>query len=77
MTYDEKHRLVMTCSLDKKVKIWSSEKGVYLASLVQSLDVEKPRELAYRKKFTQEIYDPEGELFEKRIDTFSDLEKNS
>ncbi|KRX04533.1 WD40-repeat-containing domain [Pseudocohnilembus persalinus] len=68
LNYEHQEKLLFTTSTDKKVKIWCSQTGKYQGSLQQNHEYIPPKQLAYRKKFTEEIYDNDGEIFEKRID---------
>jgi WD40 repeat protein len=56
---------VLTCSFDKKVKIWDMDSGKFLECLQQNEERAEPKPLAIRKRGTSEIYDLD---FRSRLD---------
>ena len=65
LEYIQHERLLVTTSMDKNVKIFSSETGRFLESLKQSKNSNKIKPIAYKKVESNEIYTPR---MENRID---------
>lgn len=66
LEYIPGERLLVTTSMDKNVKIFSSDSGARIESLKQSKGGNKIRPIAYKKVMSNEIYTPR---MEHRIDT--------
>ena len=65
LEYIMPERLLVTTSMDKNVKIWSSETGLHIESLKQNKMSTKIKPIAYKKVESNEIYTPR---MEHRID---------
>lgn len=57
--------IIITCSEDKKVKLWSSDNGSFIDQLEQNFQKEEPQPIGYQKAQTMEIV---GKNFKDRIE---------